>query len=94
MLRGTGKDLAASAGSPKPFLIVAIAFVLILIGLAGLLIPIFPGLLFLVPGVLLLSLYSPTVYRAVKQRVSDHPKMQSRIDRMRNWLIRNVKPRQ
>jgi uncharacterized membrane protein YbaN (DUF454 family) len=88
------QDVSGSFRAPKPIVIITLAVLLIAIGQAGLLIPIFPGLLFTVPGLVLLSLYSPTMYRFLKQRVSDHPKLESFADRVRNWLIIHIKPRQ
>ncbi|MDB5237015.1 MAG: hypothetical protein JWL88_117 [Parcubacteria group bacterium] len=79
--------------SPKPFLIISFAVLLVAIGQIGLVIPIFPGLLFTIPGLLLLSLYSPTVYATLKRRLANHPKLESFTDRGRNWLINRIKPR-
>ena len=86
-------DIAGSFTAPKPIILITLATALILIGQIGLLIPIFPGLLFTVPGLVLLSLYSPTIYRKLKQRVSGHPKIESLTDRTRNWLIHRIRPR-
>jgi hypothetical protein len=87
-------DVEGSLKSPKPLVIVSLSIVLIAIGSVGILIPLFPGLVILIPGIMLLSLYSPTVYKRLKRKVSGHPKAESITDRTRNWLINLIRPRQ
>jgi hypothetical protein len=88
------KDVAGSFTSPKPVIVITIGVLLVLVGQLGILIPVFPGLALTIPGLILLSLYSPTIYKTLKRKTAGHPKLESAADRSRNWLIKLIKPRQ
>lgn len=75
-------------------MVISIAVLLIAVGQVMILIPFIPGLALTVPGLVLLSLYSPTIYKTLKQKLAGHPKIESVTDRVRNWLINRIRPRQ
>jgi hypothetical protein len=81
-------ELRENLKTRKRIAITVFAGVLILIGMIGQFIPIFPGKIVLFAGLLILSMYAPSVHAWVKQRLSSHPRLESLADRFRNRLIR------
>jgi len=53
----------------------AIGFALVLFGIAGLFLPFLQGILFLMVGLLLLSVYSPELRAFIVRHASRHPKV-------------------
>ncbi len=85
-------DLRENLKTRKRVLIACIALVFLAVAVIGLLIPLLPTSLIAIPGLILLSLYSPTVYAFLKQKTQSHPKLQSRMDRIRNAFINFIHP--
>ena len=86
------EDLKVNLKTRKRVFIAVIGSFFIFIALIGLLIPLIPTSLIAIPGFILLSLYSPTVYAFLKRKTQDYPKIQSRMDRIRNALINLIHP--
>lgn len=86
------EDLKVNLKTRKRVFIAVIGSFFIVIALIGLLIPLIPTSLIAIPGFILLSLYSPTVYAFLKKKTQDYPKVQSRMDRIRNSLINLIHP--
>jgi len=80
-------ELRGNLKSGRRILVTVVAGFLIVVGLLGQFVPIFPGKTLLLLGLLMLSLYSPTVQAWVERRVAKYPKLQSRAARLRNRLI-------
>ncbi len=91
-LRKTLGDLRQNLKSRRRVVITCLGVFLIIVAIVGLLIPLIPTSLVAIPGLLLISLYSPTVYSFMKRKTQGSPKLQSRMDRMRNWLINFIHP--
>jgi hypothetical protein len=89
-LRTIVHEITGRANSLKRFIVIAIASLLLVIGAIGMFIPLFPGRLVATPGLVILSLYSPSIYNRLKRYSQDHPRIQSALDRIRNWLIRRL----
>jgi uncharacterized membrane protein YbaN (DUF454 family) len=64
------------------------AGILVVIGFIGQFIPIFPGKIVLFAGLVILSMYSPTVHAWIKRRLGKYPKLESAADRFRNTVIK------
>ena len=86
------RDLKVNLKTRKRVFIAVIGSFFIFIALIGLLIPLIPTSLIAIPGFILLSLYSPTVYAFLKKKTQDYPKVQSRMDCIRNSLINLIHP--
>ena len=60
----------------------------LLLGLAGLVLPFLQGILFLVIGLLLLSLYSESIRAFVDRQAKRHPKVEHYVGRVEHLLNR------
>lgn len=60
-------------GYIKHTVIVFVAFMLIIVGLAGLILPFLPGLLFIVVGCLLISAYNPRFEFWLHEQTKKYP---------------------
>lgn len=60
-------------GYIKHTVIVFVAFMLIIVGLAGLVLPVLPGLLFIVVGCLLISAYNPRFEFWLHEQTKKYP---------------------
>lgn len=84
------RELKENTTTPKRVVIVFIALTLLVFGIIGSLIPLFPGRLIAAPSLILFSIYSPTVYALLKRKSDGHPRVQSWFDRIRNWIIHRL----
>lgn len=66
------------AGSILRILRIMLGFLLVLVGIAGLLLPIMPGFIFLIPGLVILSEYYPPL-----KRLLDWAKAKAHAERAR-----------
>ncbi len=62
----------------------------LLLGLAGLVLPILQGWLFLIIGLLLLSAYSPTLRAWIEKHTVKYPKVHYWVGRADNWIERII----
>lgn len=81
------EELRESLKTRRRIVVSIFAGFLIVIGFIGQFIPLFPGRTLLFIGVVILSLYSPTLHAWMKRKTANYPKVQSFTDRVRNRLI-------
>lgn len=74
----------------KRIFVLIVGVALILIGIIGLALPFLQGFLFILIGVILLSLCSPTVHAWVKVRVKPYPNIHTTIERTEKWLTKII----
>lgn len=71
----------------KRVFVLTIAVIFILLGLAGLVLPFLQGFLFLAIGLLLLSLYSPSVREWMDRHTVKYPKLHQLVLRAEGWVV-------
>jgi uncharacterized membrane protein YbaN (DUF454 family) len=71
---------------PVRILLLVIGWVLILIGTAGLFLPVLQGTLFLVLGAAVISLVSRRFHAWLRVRFAGWPRGWKRVERFRRWL--------
>ncbi len=76
----------------KKTLILIVAIIFILLGLAGLALPFLQGFLFLAIGIVLLSLISTRVRSWVEVHTRTYPKIHRLVERTQNWILRIIGP--
>ncbi len=74
----------------KRILILALGIVFIALGIVGLALPFLQGFLFLAIGILLLSLYSPTLRAWVDRRSKPYPKVHAVVLKAEGWILRVI----
>ncbi len=62
----------------------------LLLGLAGLVLPILQGWLFLIIGLLLLSAYSPSLRAWIEKHTVKYPKVHHWVGRADHWIERII----
>ena len=70
----------------KRVFVLAVALVFIVLGLAGLVLPFLQGFLFLAIGILLLSLYSPSVREWMDRHTVKYPKLHRLVLKAEGWV--------
>ena len=73
----------------RTFVIIAGVF-FILLGLVGLVLPILQGVLFLAIGLLLLSLYSPTLRAWIDKHTVRFPRLHKIVQDVEEWVVRII----
>lgn len=74
----------------KKFSIQMLGFLLILLGIAGIILPVLNGIFFLALGIILLSLYSPKAKELLKKASGLHPKAAYVITRAERVVVKFV----
>ena len=74
----------------KRVLVVSLGFLFLLIGLAGLVLPILQGWLFLLIGLLLLSAYSPSLRAWIERHTVKYPKIHMWVGKADSWIERII----
>lgn len=69
----------------KPFLLIVGVF-FILVGIAGLFLPVIQGILSIIIGVLFLSMWSPRIRTWLDERTVHYPKLHPVIKRAEAWI--------
>ena len=72
----------------KRVLVIALGSFFILVGLAGLVLPILQGWFFLVLGGLLLSMYSPSLRAFIDRHTVRYPKIHAFVAKAQAWTER------
>lgn len=67
-----------------------IAIFCVLIGVAGLILPIIPGLVFLALALVIFSLFFPVIGDKMRHHSRHYPKLQDAIVRMEDWVRRTI----
>jgi 4-hydroxybenzoate polyprenyltransferase len=88
--KAAGKELWENTTSIRRGVGLFLTLLLLLIGLIAMITPLLPGRLVIAPAVLILSIYSPSIYRFFIRYLQKYPKVQSLFDRTRNWLIHRL----
>ena len=70
----------------KRALVLMLAAVFLLLGVAGLFLPFLQGVLFLAVGVLLLSVVFPPVREWLDRRTSPYPKIHAAVSKVDGWI--------
>lgn len=74
----------------KKVAIFTLAILFIILGIVGLALPFLQGFLFLIIGVLLLSIYSPSLRQWIERRTTKYPKVHVMVLKVEDWLKRVV----
>lgn len=72
----------------KRILVLSLATVFLLLGLAGLVLPVLQGWLFLAISALLFSMYSPAMRRWIDTHTVKYPKIHAFVGRAQTWTTR------
>lgn len=62
----------------------------VLVGIAGLILPLIPGLVFLALALVIFSLFFPRVGERVHHHTRHYPKLHAAIVRMEDWVRRTI----
>jgi uncharacterized membrane protein YbaN (DUF454 family) len=76
--------------SVKKLSIQTIGFFFLLLGIAGLILPVLNGIVFLILGLLLLSLYSPWAKELLKKAGKTHPTAQKTVEKLEKLVVKYV----
>ncbi len=74
----------------KRTLVAILACVCLLLGLAGLVLPVLQGLLFLAVSVVLFSILSPTIGQWAESHTRKYPKVHTVVKKVEAWLRRVI----
>ena len=74
----------------KRILVLSLGVFFLLVGLAGLVLPILQGWFFLAISLLLFSMYSPRLRHWIDARTAKYPKLNAFVDRANSWVVRVV----
>lgn len=72
----------------KRLIVLTLATVFLLLGLAGLVLPVLQGWLFLMISALLFSLYSPSLREFIHRHASKYPRIHPYIHKAQDWTTR------
>lgn len=75
-------------------ILLVVGWLLLLVGIAGLVLPGIQGILTLVVAAAVLSLVSEFVYRTLRRGLERWPKVWQKIERFRRWLHEKLSPRE
>ncbi len=70
----------------KKVLILTIGIIFIVFGFIGLMLPFLQGILFLLVGFFLLSLYFPKIYSWTEKHTAKYPKLSIEIKKLEAWI--------
>lgn len=74
----------------KKILILTMGFVFIILGLVGLVLPFLQGILFLIIGFLILSLYFPSIRHHIQKHAQKSPHALSIVNKAEKWIAKFV----
>ena len=74
----------------KRTLLLISAIVFIILGIIGLVLPFLQGFLFIALGVILLSLYSPSMREWLEKHTRKVPKLHALIEKIEGWVVRVI----
>ncbi len=70
--------------------VLTLGVIFIILGLLGLVLPVLQGILFLLIGLMLISLYSKTVRGWVEYIAKQHPKLERMLQKADSWIKRRI----
>lgn len=71
----------------KRIVILSLGVIFVLLGLVGLVLPFLQGFLFIAIGLLLLSLYSPTIREWMDKHTKRYPKLHAVVQKAEGWIV-------
>lgn len=74
----------------KRALLLMAAIVFLVVGVIGLVLPVLQGVLFIAIGLILLSLYSPTVRVWMDRRTLRFPKLHKAVREIEEWVVKII----
>jgi uncharacterized protein len=74
----------------KRIVVVGLGIFFLLLGLVGLALPVLQGWLFIVIGLLLLSMYSPRLRGWIHDHTVKYPKIHQFVDKAESWVVRVI----
>lgn len=72
----------------KKILVLTLATIFLVLGLAGLVLPVLQGWLFLAISALLFSMYSPALRGWIDRRTVGYPRLHSMVKKAEGWTTR------
>ncbi len=72
----------------KKYFIITLGVLSVLVGLAGLVLPVLQGWFFLAIGGLLLSMYSPGIRAFMDKHTAAYPKLHAFVERAHGWTTK------
>jgi uncharacterized membrane protein YbaN (DUF454 family) len=72
----------------KRIIVLTLATLFLLIGLAGLVLPVLQGWLFLALSLILFSMYSPSLRAWIDRHTEKYPRLHSVVGRAQRWTTR------
>ncbi len=74
----------------KRTFIFIVAIFCVIIGLAGIILPIIPGLVFLALALVIFSLFFPSIGEKMRHYSRNYPQLQEAIIKMEDWVRRTI----
>lgn len=74
----------------KKITILTVAILSLLVGVFGLALPLLPGVIFLLIGFLLFSLYYPKTRLWINKHLEKYPHLFSVIEKIEKWLVKTI----
>ena len=74
----------------KKVLILTLAIIFILFGLLGLVLPVLQGILFLIIGLMLLSLYFPRIRHHIAKHAEKSPHASALLNKAEKWIAKFI----
>lgn len=62
----------------------------VLMGILGLVMPFLQGFFFLAIGLILISIYSPTLRGWIKTQARPYPKFYATVEKVEAWIMKNI----
>ena len=74
----------------KRVLVLTVAIIFIILGLAGTVLPFLQGFLFIAIGLMLLSFYSPKIRLFIEKHTEKYPRLFSVVKKVEGWFIKII----
>jgi len=71
----------------KRILVLSLGVIFVVLGLVGLVLPFLQGFLFIAVGLLLLSLYSPTIRDWMDKHTKRYPTLHTMVQKVEGWIV-------
>jgi len=74
----------------KKVLVLVVGIIFIVLGLLGLVLPVLQGIVFLIIGFMILSLYFPKVRILMKKHTERRPHLSPVINKIEAWIVKFI----
>lgn len=74
----------------KRTFISVLGVIFVLMGILGLVLPFLQGFLFLAVGLILISIYSPTLRGWIKTQARPYPRFYAAVEKAEAWIMKNI----